>query len=270
MKNIVNFTSIWLLACLLHSVGLAAQPHAQLIGAYQLPRSLRPGSDFQALGDSSFLLTANGGLYCHNPNGWVRKPDTANWLLSCQGDFEQQSAAYTVYHRARRQTGLYHQYRQGDSLRVEKLALLPGGGYRVLRQQGALFAYGFDRDTFHIFEYGAGGLTAIYSSHEIVPGDVRLLNRNTLLLAFDQVIVSLNRTLGLQEFVRLEAPVRSFVVRNERELWVATADALCVYDAGSLKTAAAGATGALYLENDTLYVLDQEARTVKAFRLSSD
>lgn len=270
MKNIMNFTSICLLACLLHGLNLAAQPGAQLIGAYQLPRALHPGSDFQALGDSSFLLAANGGLYCHNPKGWLRPPDTANWLLSCQGDFEQQSAVYAVYHRASRQTGLYHRYRQGDSLRVEKLALLPGGGYRVLRQQGALFAYGFDRDTFHIFEYGAGGLSAIYSSDEIVPGDVRLLNRNTLLLAFDRVIVSLHRTNGLQELVRLDVPIVSFAIRNEQELWVTTADALCVYDDGSLKTAAPGATGALYLENDVLYVLDQEARTVKAFRLSSD
>jgi len=267
MKNIATCTRIWFVACLLHALSLGAQPNAQLIGSYQLPRELRPGSDFQALGDSSFLLAANGGLYCHNPNGWLRPPDTANWILSCQGDFEQQSAVYAVYHRAGRQTGLYHQYRQGDSLRVEKLALLPGGGYRVLRQQGALFAYGFDRDTFHIFEYGAGGLTAVFSSSELVPGDVRLLNRNTLLLAFDRVIASLHRTNGLQELVRLDAPIVSFAIRNEKDLWVTTADALCVYESGSLKTVATGTTGALYLDKDTLHVLDQEARTVKTFRL---
>lgn len=267
MKNIVTCTRIWLVACLLHALNLGAQSGARLIGTCQLPRELRPGSDFQALGDSSFLLAANGGLYCLNPNGWLRPPDTANWIMSCQGDFEQQSAVFAVYHRAVRQTGLYHQYRQGDSLRVEKLALLPGGGYRVLRQQGALFAYGFDRDTFHIFEYGTGGLTAIFSSSEVVPGDVRLLNRNTLLLAFDRVIASLHRTSGLQELVRLEAPIVSFAIRDEQDLWVTTADALCVYESGSLKTVAAGTTGALYLDKDTLHVLDQAARTVKTFRL---
>lgn len=59
MKNIAHNTLICLLACLLHSLGLDAQASAQLIGTYQLPLSLHPGSDFQALGDSSFLLTAN-------------------------------------------------------------------------------------------------------------------------------------------------------------------------------------------------------------------
>jgi hypothetical protein len=77
----------------------------------------------------------------------------------------------------------------------------------------------------------------------------------------------MHRTNGLQELVRLDAPIVSFAIRNEQELWVTTADALCVYESGSLKTMAADTTGALFLDKDTLYVLNQEARTVKTFRL---
>ncbi len=266
MKNLGLKLCTILLACLcLFQIGRAQAAFKQ-VAEHELPESVLPLGDLLVPGDSSVLLTANGGLYCLNPPGWPMPPDSNNLLVSYLQLNGPSSHLFTVFHLRENKTCLYWRQEKDAETRVERLATLPGGLFRLLQQENALFLIGFAADTFRIYEYASDTLASLYMSKRFIPSDVRALSRDLLLLAVGNRIVSLHRTEGLKELFNLDEPVTSFVIKDGTLLIVSTPTGLYTYTTGTLHPIAAGVTGKLFFEKNTLFVLHAEARKLYSFR----
>lgn len=247
---------------------LGAQTSLRLLSEQPLPAALVFTGDLQVLPDSSVALTASGGLYSPSHAGWILPPDSNHLLLSYRANTNVHTAIFSVYDRPTGATGIYCRFRSaGDTARVARLATVPGGGFRLLQQQGGMFVYGIAHDTFRLFEYSSDTLICIFTSNHYIPGELRVLNRNTLLLSFGDALLSLHRARGLESWGRLPEAVRSFVPAGEGRLLVSTATDLCLWYEGNLTILAPGVAGTLYLEHDRLYVLDTEKKSLKTFRV---
>lgn len=266
MKTAYLKFPIVLFGCLCLSGAVPAQQATQRITELQLPGFLYPLGDIIFSNDTCIAMTANGGLYDLHASAWRVTPDSANLLLSYLTMPDRQDVLFTVYHKSSGKTCLYWRYQNDQETRIERLATLPGGFYRLLQKDHALFLFGNDQAAFHIYEYANDTLTTLYTSKQYMPSEVRALNRNTLLLAIGNRIVSLHRTDGLKELFHLDSPILSFSIMKEQQLFVVTPKGLCIYDSGDLKVLAADVSGKLFIVKETLYLLDPESRKIYGYR----
>lgn len=266
MKILRSKSCLALSVCLCLCPIARAQTAFRLVAERDLPGYVLPLGDLLVPGDSAILLTANGGLYCLNPPSWPMPPDSNNLLVSYLQLNGPTNHLFTVFHLRENKTCLYWRQEKDAETRVERLATLPGGLFRLLRQENALFLIGHAADTFRIYEYAADTLASLYMSKRFIPSDVRALSRDLLLLSVGNRIVSLHRTEGLKELFNLEEPVSSFVIKDGTQLIVSTPTGLYTYSTGTLHPIAVGITGRLFFEKNTLFMLHAEARKLYSFR----
>ncbi len=246
---------------------LFAQVTINLKASYPLPAELKPLGDLLPLNDSSFLLPANGGLYSHNPSGWILPPDSNNIVISYQHNQDKKDLIFSVYHRQTDSSSIYWQYTKDGKAQVKQLAALSNGIFWTLRSNNALFIYGGRDSLFHIYEYTDDSLVSIVKSLPYFPTELHIMNQNTLLLALYDRILLINRLDGVKEFIHFNAPISSFIIKDEKHLFVTTPTDLCIYEKEELKTLALNTTGKLFLKDDLLYVLNMQDNIVKIFQI---
>lgn len=263
--------SLWLiLCCCLAADAMSAQTRLLRIDSLPCPAGLRPTGFVQALDDSTVVVAANGGLYSfHDGGGWWLRPDSTNVLLSYFGEVKKERSFLAVHERPTNSTSLFWRFRGDSIFQNQRIGTLRGGAFRLLFEGNALFAFGFEKDTFRLFSYDGDTLLPIFSSHEYIPTDLRVLNANTVLMAFGRSFVALNRSEGLKELGSLPVPILSFGIRQQsNELWVSTADGLGVFDGGELRIVEPDCRGAVFISDEKMYVLDLAAHRVDVFRFS--
>lgn len=260
-----RFIFTMLSAFLLYGVKIDAQTAIQKIFELDIPEQLKNYNSKFCFVGNELIMPANGGLYSLSSNVWIEKPDSNDFLLSFQLSPDQKNSFFSVYHKRTQKTVVYS--KSSADQKTVTIASLPPGFFYVKNIESSIFIYGSDEHAFYIYEAKGDTLHALYSSSTFIPNSLLVLNREIILLAFGDRIVSLSKNEGLQELVHLNDAISSFAVLDYNALFVTTPQGLCLYQDNELKVLEPSLDGELILFKETLFLFSKAQQKLLVYKV---